>query len=258
MKPEELCAFKTFMEELEPFKVRVLPFPRTKPATVAVFYSKATSIQRDSLPSLKGRPDVPDWYAALLHANFPCRVVFDEDVSTLGPEVQALVFPVAACCATNVIVVARRFQQRGGLVLADEESFRFDEYMKPLAEEASFTRVKDVSEVIERLVAANVVRYGVLVPTDGGGPIAAPDVQIIDRGDFKLVCCAAMGEASSRRATLRFSGLLPGSGAFRVEDPVSKKTYQKEGGGLWTLKDLEAGILLELPPQERVLLVIVS
>lgn len=257
VKPEDLCAFRLFMEELEPFKDRVLPFPRTKPATVAVFYSKATSIQRDSLPSLKGRPGISDWYATLLHANFPCRVVFDEDVSSLGPEVQALVIPVATCCSTNVIDAARRFQKRGGLVLADSDAFQFDEYMKPLPPtEVPFARVESPAEAVRRLLAAKVRRYCVLIPTDGGGPIAAADAQVIDRGDFKLVCCAAMQETLTRKAWLRLSGLLSGAHGFTIEDPISKRAYLKNSRRTWTDADLEDGVPVELPPQERVLLVI--
>ena len=41
-----------------------------------------------------------------------------------------------------------------------------------------------------------------------------------------------------------------------MENPVLKKVYRKDGEELWTASDLEKGILLELPPQERVLLVL--
>ena len=256
VKPEDLCAFRMFVDELAPVKDRILPFPRTKPATVAVFYSKATSVQRDSLPSLKDRPGVSEWYAVLLHANFPCKVVFDEDVAGLGPEVQALVFPVATCCAEETMEAAREFQKRGGLVLADVDAFRFDEYMKPLPPQTSFVRVKNAVEAVERLLAADVRRYAVLSPADGGGPIAASDAQVVDRGDFKLVCCAAMGETSARKAKLRLSGLLPGGQGFIVEDPLSKRAYLKNGQKVWTEADLEDGVPVELPPQERVLLVL--
>ena len=256
VKPEDLCAFRIFMEELEPFKEKILPFPRTKPATVAVFYSKPTSIQRDSLPSLKGRPGVQDWYAALLHANFPCKVVFEEDLAGLSPEVEALVFPDAVCCGRKVIEDALMFRRRGGIVIANEESFRFDEYMKPLRVQAAIHRAKSAADAVELLLKANVRRYGVLVPEDGGGSVAGGDVQIIDRGGFKFVCCAAMHETSLRKVRLVLSGLQPGSGGFRVENPVSKKVYRKGGAELWTAADLEEGIFLELPPQERVLLVL--
>jgi hypothetical protein len=156
-----------------------------------------------------------------------------------------------------VIDAARRFQERGGLVLADVDAFLFDEYMKPLPPpEAPFARVESAAEAVRRLLAANVRRYCVLIPTDGGGPIAAADAQVIDRGDFKLVCCAAMQETLARRARLRLSGLLPNAQSFTVEDPVSKRTYLKNGQKTWTNADLEDGVPVELPPQERVLLVI--
>ena len=98
--------------------------------------------------------------------------------------------PVAECNPPSVAAAARAFQSRGGLVLADEEAFRYDEYRKPVPSETSFVRVKDPSEAVVKLLAADVKRYAVLEPADGGGPIAASDAQVIDRGDFKLVCCA--------------------------------------------------------------------
>jgi len=50
--------------------------------------------------------------------------------------------------------------------------------------------------------------------------------------------------------------LEPGKGAFRVWDPVGKKAYSVNGKELWTAKDLAEGIQVELPSQERVLLVL--
>ena len=258
VKPEDLCAFKMFMDELAPYKDKLLPFPRTKPASVAVYYPRATKIHRDTLPSMKGRPGVSEWYTSLLHANFPCKVVFDEEVASLGPEVQALVFAESTCCPSKTIAAARAFQKRGGLVLAEEDAFRYNEYRRPIPEDASFVRVKTPADAVARLVAAKVRRYGVLEPTDGGGPIAAADVQIVDRGDFKFVCCAAMLEQSTRRARLRLVNLEPGKGAFRVWDPVGKKAYTVNGKELWTAKDLADGIQVELPSQERVLLVLTA
>ena len=62
------------------------------------------------------------------------------------------------------------------------------------------------------------VNFTVLVPEDGGGLVAGSDVQVIDRGGFKFVCCAAMRETSVRMVRLVLSGLLPGSGGFSVEN----------------------------------------
>ena len=254
VKPEDLCAFKIFRGELEPYKDRILPFPRTKPATVAVYYSKAAETHRDSLPGRKGVPGVSDWYAAILHANFPCKVVFDDDIASLGPEVEALVVPCAECNPPSVAVAARAFQARGGLVVADEGSFLFDEYMKDVPPETTFPRVKDPGEAIAKLLAAGVRRYAVLEPADGGGPVAASDAQVVDRGDFKLVCCAAMQERTPRRVKLRLSNLSPASGALYVRDVTGKQLVRNGNGDVWTPDALEKGIPLELPPQERVVL----
>ena len=254
VKPEDLCAFKLFREELEPYKEKILPFPRTKPATVAVYYSKATEIHRDSLSGIKGRPGVSDWYAALLHANFPCRVVFDEGLADLGPEVAALVVPLAQCNPPSVAAAARAFQKRGGIVVADEEAFRYDEYGKPVPEETSFVRVKEPAEAVSRLLAAGVKRYAVLEPADGGGPIAASDAQVIDRGDFKLVCCAAMQERAQRKAKLRLSNLDQSAGGLYVWNVAQKRLICNGERDTWALAELADGIPLDIPPQERVVL----
>lgn len=258
VKPEDLCAFKLFQEELEPYKDKVLPFPRTKPATVAVYYSKATEIQRDTLPEQKVRPSVSDWYATILHANFPCKVVFDDGIAALGPEVAALVVPLAQCNPPSAAAAARAFQARGGLVIADEVAFKYDEYRKPVPVETSFARAKDPSEAVAKLLAAGVKRYAVLEPADGKGPIAASDAQVIDRGDFKLVCCAAMQEREPRRAKLRLSNLTPASGALYVRDVAQKRLVENGGRKTWTAAELAEGVPLELPPQERVVLVLTT
>ena len=49
---------------------------------------------------------------------------------------------------------------------------------------------------------------------------------------------------------------MPGIQGFVLEDPVSKRVYQKDGKKVWTDADLEDGVEIELPPQERVLLVL--
>ena len=74
---------------------------------------------------------------------------------------------------------------------------------------------------------------------------------------IRLVLCAvAFGATSARKAKLRLSGLLPGVQGFMVEDPLSKRTYLKNGQKVWTDADFEDGVSVELPPQERILLVL--
>jgi len=269
VKPEDLCAFRMFQEELAPYKEKLLPCPRTKPATVAVFFSKPTEIQRDNLPKYKSSGPawaqakdtaVSDWYVKLLHAHFPCKVVFEEDLADLGPEVRALVFPGSQCNHPETLSAARAFRAKGGLVFADAAAFSYDAYMKPLpAVPQEFTRVTKPEEIVEKLLAARVPRYAVLEPTDDPSkPLTASDAQVIDRGDFKFVCCVTMNDTATRRVTLRLNHLTPVAGGVRVYDPVAKRYLSKDGRDVWTAADLAAGLPLELPPQERVLLVLTA
>ncbi|MBR1921494.1 MAG: beta-galactosidase, partial [Kiritimatiellae bacterium] len=202
VRPEDLSAFGDFRREMAPYEERLLPFPRVRPATVAVFYSKPSEIQRDRLSSRKS--PVADWYCALLHAQFPVKVVFEEDLAALGPGVEALVFPGSQCNKREVAARARGFLSRGGVVVADERAFAYDEYLKPVAAEEGFVRAADASAAVRALLSRGVTRYAVLEPLDEAqSPIRAADVQICDRGSFKLVCLAAMGERAPRRARLK-------------------------------------------------------
>ena len=266
VKPEDLSAFREWRDEFEPFRARVLPFPRVKPATVGVVFCKPTEIHKGHLPRIKPSHPVPswvnprdtimpDWYAGILHALFPVRVVMAEDLAAEADGgLKALVFPDADCVEPETIEAARRFAARGGLVLASRTAFRFDGCFKPHVADLSFaTRVEDVKAALRELMQADVPRYAALEPHDmPSKPIRRADVQICDRGDFKLVCLATMGEHAPRHVRLRLTG-LDGQGPWRVRNPVTGTIFNRDGG--WTPAMLADGIDLELPPQERVILV---
>ena len=127
VKPEDLDAFKTFRAELAPYEEKLLPMPRVRPASVAVYFSYPSMVQaRHLLPGVGPKhvafaQVTSDWYTGLLHRHYPLKIVFDEDVAHLGDEVQALVFP-GGCAAVppRVVRAAEAFARRGGLVLAAE------------------------------------------------------------------------------------------------------------------------------------------
>ena len=265
VKPEDLDAFKVFRTELAPYEEKLLPMPRVRPATVAVYYSYPSMIQARHLSPGKKQKDAEfvqmttAWYTGLLHRHYPLRVVFDKDVARLGDEVQALVFP-GGCAAVppQVVRAAEAFARRGGLVLAAEGTLAYDEYLKPLAEPPAFTRVASPDAAADELERRKVRRYAQLVAADDPGrsrsrssaTLPASDVQVIDRGDFKFVCCVNMGDRTTRHATLRI--FTPESaGTFRVTDPLSKREI-----GTFTVEELAAGIPIDLPSQERVLRVL--
>lgn len=258
VKPEDLDAFKQFREELAPFEEKLLPMPRTRPATVAVYFSYPSLIQsRYVMPKTKRKVDdvvatASRWYTELLHRHFPLRVVFDEDLANLGDGVQALVFP-GGCVALppQAVKDAEAFARRGGIVLAADGALKLDEYLNPLPAQPDFTRVATPNDAADMLDKSNVRRHAQLVPQDGA-PLAMSDVQVIDRGDFKFVCCVNMGDQGPRHALLKIN--VPETDApYRMEDPLTKKLI-----GVFTPQELAAGIPVTLPSQERVLRVLKS
>ena len=94
-------------------------------------------------------------------------------------------------------------------------------------------------------------RYAQLVAADDPShPFTASDVQVIDRGDFKFVCCVNMGDQTTRRATLRLF-VAEETASFRLTDPLSRREI-----GTFTAQELAAGVPIDLPSQERVLRVL--
>lgn len=261
VKPEDLDAFKRFRAEFEPYADKVLPSPRVKPATVAVFFSKASEIHYDAFPRYDKTesPHHPpkntvtsDWYLRLLHAQYPVKVVFEEDLDRLGPDVQALVFPGCPCADDATIAAAKAFADRGGLVVTGVGAFAYDPYLKPRAEErrGGFTAVKRADDVLALLDKSRVHRYAELEPTDGGAPLASADVQVCDRGDFKLVTVFSLEDGEARRVRLHLSH-LDGAGPWLVKDGVTGRVLCEAA----TSCVLEKGFDLTVPPQERVVLV---
>ena len=261
VKPEDLDAFKRFRAEFEPYADKVLPFPRVKPATVAVFFSKPTEIHYDSFPRYDKSESpwhppkntvVSDWYLRLLHAQYPVQIVFEEDLVKLGSEVAALVFPGTQCATAATVDAAEAFERRGGLVVAGTDAFAFDEFLKPsVRARGKFCRVADSAALLAAIRGAGVRKYAELEPADGGGEIVAADVQVCDRGDFKLVTVFSLDSRGPRRATLRLRN-LDGRGPWRVKDAVGGAVLAESAAPA----DLEKGLRLTIPPQERMVLVL--
>ena len=82
------------------------------------------------------------------------------------------------------------------------------------------------------------------MPVDGKGAMCGADVQVIDRGDFKLALIVNMVAADEPR-TVRFSLPDASASSCKVLDGVTGKVLADRLG---------TGIEIVLPPQERVLL----
>lgn len=261
VRPEDLDAFGRFRAEFEPYADRVLPQPRVKPATVAVFFSKASEIHYDAFPRYDKSESpwhpptntaVSDWYLRLLHALYPVQVVFEEDLGRLGPDVAALVFPGCPCADDATVAAASAFAAKGGLVVTGPDAFAYDPYLKPRPESrrGAFRRAATAEEALAALAAAGVRRYAALDPRDGRPALAAADVQVCDRGDFKLVTVFSLEDGPVRRVALRLRH-LDGAGPWRVKDIVTGRVLAARA----MPDDLAAGLSLDVPPQERVVIV---
>ncbi len=249
----ELKAFKLFEQELEPYKERILPFPRTQKARVALFYSYPTLRMTPFLKYKFGKR-MEEWYAALLHAQIPLKVVFEEELEAgLESEIQALVFPAADYVSPETLRNVEKFRKRGGIVIAERNAFRMNEHSNLLPETKGIFRLNadETDKLPELLLSKGIERYGTIVPADSGKPIAMSDLQIVDRGDFKFVFLVAMGEITSRLAEIRLN--FNDSGTFYLYDILGKRILKNGTSEQWSAAELKRGFQWILPSQERVL-----
>lgn len=259
VKPDDLDFFKVFENELAPYAEKLLPFPRVKPATVAVFFSKPTVIQRHRLPRVDPRLELwrqqptwtKIWYCQLSQRLYPVKVVFEEDLDALGGEVKAVVCPDSDYVLPEVPGKLKAFADRGGLVICSTNAFAKDAWGRELkADDSRFVRVRNAAAAAQALAAAKVPRYAEVEPLDGGKQPEGMDVQICDRGDFKLICLADVSARTERKLRLRLRH-LDGAGPWRLLNGVTRETLRNQVAPA----DLENGIEITLPPQERVILV---
>ena len=173
----------------------------------------------------------------------------------LGPEVKALVFPDTQCASDETLRLAQAYAAQGGLVVADDRAFAYDDYLKKrTADNLPFLRAADGESAVKILLEKQVPRYAVVTPVDDPAqPLKAVDVQICDRGDFKLILLVDMGDAKARRVRLQLR--LPNDrGTYTLRDVVRKTDLPNGTKASWTSQDLAKGLELELPVQERVVL----
>ena len=107
---------------------------------------------------------------------------------------------------------------------------------------------------------ANIANYSFdasfVLPIDGLGDIAGADVQVIDRGDFKLVLVVNLIAGGAERR-VRLALPIAEEGRWIVTDAVTDASLSTPyGGEIWTSGDIRKGIEFQLPYQERVLIAI--
>ena len=260
--PSELVGFKMFRDEMEPYKDKILPFPRTKKPTVAIYHSYVTHAMNLLKRGMDFRARMQRWYSVLLHNQYPVTFVFDNDLINGVPEnIEAIIVPCAEYESDEAIAGFRKFIERGGTVIADQESFRYTSHAKkrpnavlPGVVFANSRKNNSDVVILKTLAKKKVTRYGTLEPADTLTGLGGTDLQIIDRGDFKLVFVAGMLDLVPRKVKMKL--LLKDQGEFYLTDIINKRLYRSPSGETWNMKQLRDGFELVLPPQERVVFVL--
>ena len=254
--PKALDGFAQFRGELEPLRDAVLPMPRTTPASVAIFFSYPTLRMLD-LDKIDYRARLLRWYGAVLGAHYPLRIVFEEDlVAGLPEEVKALVVPSARYATPPSAAAVGRFVARGGTVVADADAFLRDERGDPLPEPpAGIVHLDaDSSDSVPALLAAlaaSGARRDAVLERDGDPATGLCDIQVIDRGDLKLLLLVDLGAREPADARLKWN---VAEGRYRLSDAATGGAFPNGDSEIWTAADLACGIPVTVHPQKRLLL----
>ena len=258
----ELDAFWRFRRELEKYQDKISEFPRTAAPSVAIYHSQTTAAMAPKF----GRPIKHAMlcaHAAVVHALYPVTFAFDDDLAEgrLPESVKAIVVPAADFETDAVREAMERFIAQGGTVIADRKAFSFDERGRKAKGPPEGSVLYDAgptnaAPVLAALATANIRKAAELVPLDGKGDIPGADVQVIDRGDFKLVLAVNMIAGGEERR-VRLALPIEEEGRWIVRDAITDAPFAApDGGPSWTSADLRNGVEFTLPYQERVLFAI--
>ena len=261
--PEALDGFRLFRDELEPFRERILDVPRTRSdeaPSVAVVFSYPT-VRMLGHVRMDYRERLLRWHGAVLGAHYPVQVVFEEDLPAgLPPSVRALVVPSARFATPEGAAAASRLAEGGLTVVADSDAFLADERGDPLpAPSAKIVRLDadsdaSVAPLLAALAARGARQDATLVFAATGRPPRGSDVEVVDRGDFKLLFFVAFGEDATRGGVLRWN--IADGGAFHLSDPIHGRLFLNGTNETWSAAALSNGVFVAVPPQERALLVL--
>ena len=261
--PEALDGFRLFRDELEPFRDRILDVPRTRSdeaPSVAVVFSYPT-VRMLGHVRMDYRERLQRWHGAVLGAHYPVQVVFEEDLPAgLPPSVRALVVPSARFATPEGAAAASRLAESGVTVVADNDAFLADERGDPLPCPSSKILRLDadsdasVAPLLAALAASGARRDATLMLENTGRPPRGSDVQVIDRGDFKLLFFVAFGEDATQGGILRWN--IADGGEFYLSDPIHKRLLLDGAQNTWDAAALSNGVFVAVPPQERALFVL--
>ena len=286
---QELDGFKQFSEEVNRLAEIVLPQPRRVPAKVALIYSYP-SLRMSAINHENVEKQLLNCYFALLYSQYPPEIVFAEEMTADNlRRFDAVVLPAIRNADRTTIAALHDYAKAGGLVVCAGNALTENEYAQPLDASAllglrrdkdkvlantattsgqgwhhilgnghvyylekSFDNPETAGTIPEILKTRQTGRYFTLQPLDGK-PLVQAELQLIDRGDVKLLLLINWEDCGSRLVRLQYAGKeqLP---AMYLSSPTKRELYLSGCDKQWTEKSLRNGVTVLLPPQTRVLL----
>jgi hypothetical protein len=291
---EALDGFKMFSGELEGLAEIALPQPRRAPGKVALVYSypslRMSAINRENIEK-----QLLNSYFTLLYNQYPLEIVFAEDIDNhMLKRFDAVILPAIRNAESKIIAGLRRYVANGGLVVCAGNALSEDEYGRPLDAsvllglkrlngeisaagavksgnwwshrigkgsvayiDETFATPKSAALIPEILATNNTGRY-FTVSNTSSEKLTQVEVQLIDRGNTKLLLLVNWEDQGSRLVRLRYTGgetLKP----MYVSSPVTRSLYLNENSDKWDDATLrQRGVEVILPPQTRVLLLLTT
>ncbi|MBR0460091.1 MAG: beta-galactosidase [Victivallales bacterium] len=253
--PDQLDAWKVLEAELEPLLDKVMPFPRTRPATVAILFSYPT-VRMLSYHRFKYHDRLYAWYALAHHGHYPVRVVFEQDIPNLAKDnIKVLLVPSALYASPEGMRAAEQFVANGGTILADMDAFSFDEYARKLPpfqehiQKFASDTPAGIAAVRKALDKLAPPRHGRILLANGTEP-SRSEILDIDRGSFKLLYFLNHGDLDSKMGRVQWF-IADDNGPYHLVDYIRKRLVLNGKSSTWNKADLARGFDAILPGQER-------
>lgn len=286
-----LDGYKQFSEEVTRLAEIVMPMPRRAPAKVALVYSYPT-LRMSAINHEDIEKQLLNCYFALLYSQYPLEIVFAEEMTSENlRRFDAVVLPAIRNADQMTVTALHDYAAAGGLVVCAGKAFSENEYAQPLDSSTllglrhngdnviaatasafaggwrncigkgyvyylakSFDNLETANSITEILGTHQTGRYFTVQPLDGK-PLPQAELQIIDRGDVKLLLLINWEDRGSRLIRLQYADKAPLRTIY-LSSPVKHELYLKDSDRQWDEKALRQGVTILLPPQTRTLLLL--
>ncbi|MBN2640850.1 MAG: beta-galactosidase [Victivallales bacterium] len=289
---EALNGYKDFSDEIADIAELVLPMPRRAPAKVALIFSYP-SLRMSAINGENHEKQLLNSYHALLYSQYNPAIIFDEELSfDKLKSFDAVILPSVRNTSEKVIAELSRYVKAGGILICAGKALSENKFGQPIDSlnllglkrqgdqiicksakksgafwmnklgkgtccylQHSFDKADSATEIPFILKQFRVGRYFSLSIADNGTGLTKAEIQIIDRGQTKLLFIVNWEDMGTRLVKLLYEGKeqLPDMNLSFIS---TGERYLGTKKGSWTDSDLREGVVLTLPPQTAVVIVL--